>query len=88
MKGLIFRILQYVSFPMWIHTPCTTHSIISFYCHSQLQHLTSAGVNRNFGVAGEGKNSCHRRNLQAPKGQVTRGAWGHASWKNFEIWAF
>ena len=48
LEGLIFGILRYVCFPMWIDTPCTTYSIISFYCHSQLQHLTSAGVNRSF----------------------------------------
>jgi len=32
-----------------------------------------------------GKNSW--RDLQVPKVQVTREVWGHAPWKNFEIWA-
>ena len=103
MEGLIFGILRYVSFPMWIHTPCTTYSIISFYCHSQLQHLTSAGVNRSFKPYSNAGFSSRQRKfwssrrrkklmsqaqLASAKRASYQGAWGHASWKNLEIWAF
>ena len=76
------------------HTLSLPYSEEGVWIEGDYFHLLPAGFSirfqvgrKSFVVAREGRNSHHRHDLQTPKVKLLGGVEGHASWKNFEIWA-